>query len=88
MDFDVSTACEGGDNSFRTHGLVAVDTVNGNAGATMLMFLEKSAADAVVGQELRVAGAQALTLLLCRGLPRGPDGHCPVLMLKLLRLSP
>ena len=60
--FDIGTACEADDNSFRAHGLVAIDTVNGNTGATMLMFLEKSAADAVVGQELRVAGAQALTL--------------------------
>ena len=47
------------DDSFRAQGLVAFDTVNGNAASTVVEYLRITAADAVAGQETRVAGEKA-----------------------------
>ena len=60
QQFGTRTECQTKDNSFRGHGLVAIDTVNPNASSAALEYLERSAADAVVVQELRTIGPRTL----------------------------
>ena len=66
---DPGKGCQAGDSSFRRAGYLAIDSVNGNVASTAQTYMKCSQADAVVSQELRVAGAKASALQ--RAMRRG-----------------
>ena len=48
------------DDGYRRRGLWAFDSLNGNVASTALVYLDRSAADVCIVQELRLANAQFL----------------------------
>ena len=62
QEFGTRTECQTEDSAFRGHGLIAIDTVNPNASPAALEYLERSAADAIVVQELRTIGPRTLAV--------------------------